>query len=103
MSNKIATLPQFQSDDRDFQLMQSQWATSINPLLRNPLVNGVLLENVPLVMGDNVINTLLSRKQRGWFMVDQTAAADIYRSGPFNAQTLTLNASAPCTVSLWMF
>lgn len=103
MSNKINTLAQFQGGDLPFQLLQSQWATSLNPLLRNPLVNGLLLDNIPLVMGDNVVNTLLSRKQRGWMIVDQDAVADIYRSAPFNSQTLTLNSSAPCTVSLWIF
>lgn len=86
-----------------YDLLQTQWASQINPVLSNVLVQGLLLENIALQSGDNTINTLLSRKQQGWFIVDQNAACSIYRSKPFNTQTLTLNASAPCMINLWVF
>lgn len=83
--------------------MQQLWKSQLDPLLANQLTQGQLLTGISLHMGENDINTLLSRKQVGWIIVDQTAAASIFRSRPFNSVTLTLNSSAPCTVNLWVF
>lgn len=83
--------------------MQTQWKSQIDPILSNRILQGLLLSNISLKTGDNTINTLIARQQQGWLITDQTAAALIYRSRPLNSSTLTLNASAPCTVSLWVF
>jgi hypothetical protein len=99
----MAALTQFQSSDRVLQMMQSSWASSINPVLSKEIVQGTLLQNVALVTGNNVVNHLLGRKQVGWMIADQNAAASIYRSAALNDLTLTLNSSAPCVISLWVF
>lgn len=96
-------LPQFQSEDKDFRLMQDRWASLLNPVLRNPMVNGILLEDVTLAIGDNVINHRLGRTPQGWFLVDTDGATSIYRSAPFSFLTLTLNSSATANVKLWIF
>lgn len=80
-----------------------RWASIINPVIENELNNGILLQNVNIVSGSNVINHKLSRMQQGWFIVDQNAACTFYRSAAFNNLTLTLTASAPCVISLWVF
>lgn len=101
--SKNGNLPQFQNDDKDFQLMQSSWATALSPLLKNPANNGSILPNVTLVTGDNVINTLLGRKLVGWSIVRKRSAADIYDKQDTNLTpqlTLVLNSSAPCVVDL---
>lgn len=83
--------------------MQTRWATILNPLLKNP-VNGVsILRDIELVPGDNVINHLLARQMQGWFLVDITGAAVIYRNAPMNAVTLTLNSDATVTVNIGVF
>lgn len=84
-------------------LLQTNWAALINPLLKNPLSKGIFLPSISLVTGNNVINHLLGRKQQGWLISDQDAAASIYRSQPFNDITLTLNSSANCVVTLYVF
>ena len=97
-------LPLFKDDNQNFMLMQSQWRSQLNPLLALPILNGVLLQNQSLITGANKINHLLSRMQTGWIITDQNAgAAQIYRSQPFNTQTLTLTSSAPVIISLWVF
>lgn len=102
----MPTLPQFQSNDKDFQLMQNAWASAINPIINNPTNQGIILPNVILASGDNTINHLLGRNLQGWVVIRKSAAADIYDKQSTNQMpnlTLVLNASAPVTVSLEVF
>jgi hypothetical protein len=96
-------LTQFQTNDRDFQLMQNSWASQLNPVLANPLTSANILKNVKLINGTTIINHLLGRMQQGWFLTDINAAATIYRSQPLSATTLTLTSNAACTVSIGVF
>lgn len=84
-------------------LMQTQWASYLNPLLANPLSQGVFLPNVQLATGVNVINHLLGRKMQGWLITDINAAVTVFRSAALNNLTLTLTASGPAVVSLYGF
>lgn len=83
--------------------MQTKWAGQLNPLLSNPINSVLVLKNISLLTGDNVINHLLDRVQQGWFLTDIQGAADIYRSAAFNKLTLTLNTSADVIVSIGVF
>jgi hypothetical protein len=96
-------LPIQKDPSTGLMLMQNKWSSIINPLLSNPLNSALILKNVVLKSGDNVINHLLSRKQQGWFLTDIQGAATIYRSASFNDTTLTLNSSAPVTVNIGVF
>lgn len=99
-------LPQFQSDDRDFQLMQSAWATQLNPLIAAPFAQGVFLENVSLATGLNSINHKLGHPLRGWIVTRLKASATLFDTQDTNVTpsvTLDLNASAPVVVSLFVF
>lgn len=96
-------LPQFQSDDKDFQLMQSSWSTQINPLLANPSLKSLLIKDIALASGANVISHRLGRKPQGWRIVDINGAATIYRSANFNNLTLTLTSDASVTVAIEVF
>lgn len=84
-------------------LMQTQWASSLNPLLANPIVNGIFLNNQTLVSGSNVINHLLSRMPQGWFITNINAAVTVYSSAPFTNQVLTLTASGAAVVNIYVF
>ena len=83
--------------------MQPKWASILNPVLANPMTNMAVLKNISLKAGTNVINHLLGSVQQGWILTDINSSAVIYRSAPFNDKTLTLTASAPCTVSIGVF
>ena len=86
-----------------YELMLTKWASELNPVLANDLIQGILLKGTKLSIGSNVINHLLGRTMVGWYVVDQDAAASIYRSAPLNDQTLTLTSNAVTTVNLWVF
>lgn len=97
------SLPTFKSSDTSFMLMQSLWSSQLNPVLGNPITNPTLLFNIDLKSGSNVVNHMLGATPVGWFIVDTTAPATIYRSAPFNKLTLTLTSSMACTVSIGVF
>ena len=84
-------------------LMQTRWKSLLDPILENPINSISIIDNVALVIGNNVINHRLGRKQQGWLILDIDAASTIYRSGDFNDKTLTLNASAAATIKLGVF
>ena len=84
-------------------LMQTAWATELNPLIKNVITKGNLITNIKIATGVNVINHLLSKQQTGYFITDIDAAVTLYRSQPLNNKTLTLTASGPCTIALWVF
>lgn len=96
-------LPVFKSPDRDFMLMQTNWASQLNPALANPLNSANILKGVNLINGVTVINHLLGRMMQGWFITDINGAATVYRSAPMNATTLTLTSSAQVTVNIGVF
>jgi hypothetical protein len=97
----MAALPQRQPWD----MAQTTWAQAINPVLSNPIVNGVLVHGIALASGDNTINHKLGRKPQGYVITDMFGAyAQVYRkTSNYPDLTLVLNASAPTTVSLYVF
>ncbi len=86
-----------------YDQMQVKWASQLDPVLRNLLIQGVLVTEVDLKAGNTVINHRLGRKQIGYIITDQDAQAQIFRSQPLNNLTLTLTSDADCTVSIWCF
>lgn len=90
----------------DWALANPKWAATINPLLGNPLVQGLVLENVLLKTGANTIPHLLGRKLVGYLIILNSAAVTFYDSQRTNQRpdlNLILNASGPSTVSLYVF
>lgn len=86
-----------------YDMHQTAWAQQLDPIIRNQLLQGILIQNISLKTGVNVINHKLGRKQIGYIITDIDSAAVIYRSQPLNALTLTLTSDADATISLWMF
>jgi hypothetical protein len=87
-----------------FADLLTKWAAQLNPILANPVMQGRALNAVVLVANTpQTLNHGLSQTMRGWFVTDQGAAANVYRTQPLNAQTITLEASANVTINLWVF
>jgi hypothetical protein len=87
-------------------LMQQRWASQLNPVLANLLVQGQLLPNIVLLSGANVINHKLGRDLIGWFITRKNDAANIYDTQDINQMPdLTLNLTSDMTVkiSVWVF
>lgn len=96
-------LPKYQTPDQALTLLQSAWASIIDPFLKNPIFKGNILKSVALINGVTIINHLLSREQQGYIITDQNAAASIYRSAAFNDKTLTLASNAAVVVNLYVY
>jgi len=84
-------------------LMQTRWASEINPVIGFAPNQGILLKNIELINGVTVINHRLSRQMQGWVLMDIDGPASIHRSQPLNASTLTLTSNSACTIALWVF
>lgn len=86
------------------ELLLTQWAQTINQLIKNPILQGYAIDSIVLdATTPTDISIGLNRKQQGWFIIDNMASCNVWRTQPFNSTTLTLEASAATTISIWVF
>jgi hypothetical protein len=93
------------TEDYDLSRVQDSIEEVLSPLSVLPLLDGVLLEGVYLgsSASGNEVKHLLGRKPRFWIVLKKNAQADIWQiSSVLESKILTLKASAPVTVSLWV-
>jgi len=86
--------------------MQSSWGALLNQVLANPVLNGIILSNVSLVFGDNMIPHKLDRKLIGWHIIRISAPATIYDkqdSVERPNQFLKLNSNGKVKIDLYVF
>lgn len=87
-----------------WELANPRWASTLNPVLSIPFLSGLQIENIILKAAvPKAINHLLQRMQQGWFLTDNSADSRVWRTKAFNDLTLTLEANADTTVSIWVF
>jgi hypothetical protein len=92
------------SSNLTFEQLLTKWSGTLNPLLANLLLQGQPMWSVSLVASTpRTLNHGLGRMQLGFIVTDQNAAASIFRTQPFNSQTITLESSADVTINLWNF
>ncbi len=100
-------LPYYQSSLKELSLLQTVWASILNPVVTNPVVQGTILPNVTLVNGTTTINHKLGRKLQGWIPVRYHGAfADIYDNQDSNSMpelTLSLTTNNATVVDLYVF
>lgn len=87
-------------------LMQTRWATELNPVLANPTSKSLILKNISLVTGINVINHKLGRTLQGWIPTRIRASATFYDQQDSNQTpqlTLVLISSANAVIDLEVF
>lgn len=99
-------LPIFKSPDQTTMLIQNKWASELNPVLSNFLMDGNLLKSISLVNGSNAVSHKLGRKLIGWFLTRQRAAANVHDNQDANQTpnlTLTLVSDANVIVDVFVF
>lgn len=92
--------------DEIINRIQDNLITTLNPIFNNPTIDGVVLSQVTLQTGTNIINHKLGRNLIGWELTRKRAIADIYDDQDNNltpAQTLVLISSANIIVDIYVF
>ncbi len=87
-----------------WELAQTKWSSILNPIIALPFLSGNMIEGIALTATTpKAVNHLLQRKPQGWFVIDNTANAVIWRSASFNDLTITLESDANTTINIWVF
>lgn len=99
------TLPIYKSEDQSLTLLQTGWSSQINPVLGNPLVNGVLQKNIALSVGSNSINHKLGRNLQGYIITGMHTTFSQITDTTSNTPSLTLNlnSSAATSIDIYCF
>jgi hypothetical protein len=104
-----STIPKFftlNTKDYDLGRVQDNLVRTLDPLVNTPILAGNLLQNIPLVIGANIVNHKLGRNLVGWIIVRQRAAASVYDTQDTNKTpnlNLTLISNAVAVVDLYVF
>lgn len=69
--------------------------------ISGPFIGGQLIQNVSVGTGATTINHGLGRQPQIWTLCDQQNNAVVWRSA-WNSNSITLIASAACTMSIWV-
>lgn len=100
-------LPIYQSQVKELMLLQTVWASQINPILQLPLSHSLLLQNISLVSGNNTINHKLGRNLTGWLVSRMQDGFiqlyDLQNTNQMKDLTLILNSSDVGIVDLIVF
>jgi hypothetical protein len=92
------------SPNLDWGLANPLWAQSLNPIINNPIIQGMAITNIFLIANtEKTINHGLGRMMIEWFLIDTMADANVWRTKPLNSKTLSLEASSNTTISIWTF
>lgn len=96
-----------QTSDLTLAQVQDNLVNCLNPLFNNPLLDGVLVKNIALVTGSNIINNPIQRAIQGVIFVNKNAFSDFNLSAqatnPTPINTIIINLSASVTCDLWIF
>lgn len=88
-------------------MLQTSWASQLNPLLSDPLSNSIMLADIVLKTGDNTINHRLGRKLQGYIVTRmQDGFVQLYdkqNSNQMPELTLILNSSGNGKIDLIVF
>ena len=91
---------------RVFNTIQEHIIQAVKPLLTDPFLDGVLISDLELAVGDNIIDHGLGRKYQGYLITKQNAVSSFYLSSTTNNSqhlTIILVASAAVTIDLRVF
>jgi|TARA_Y100000310_G_scaffold10507_1_gene11203 hypothetical protein len=94
------------SADGGLERVQNSLENSFRSIQSCLLLDGHLLRDINLAVGDNTVAHKLGRILQGWLIVRKSGPIVIYDKQAENANTgqvLTLNATIAGTVSLWVF
>lgn len=97
-------LVRVQTQNEELNRIQNNIQQSISGIKGStPFIGGSLLTGVSVKMGqDNAIPHGLTRTPTVWVICDQNTGTNVWRTS-WDSNFLTLQCSADCTVSLWVY
>lgn len=98
--------PRVQTDNREINQLQSNFAAVLDPIASRPITQGAILKGVVLAAGTTGVSHGLGKAPQGWIVIRQRAAASIYDTQDTNSipgLTLDLVSSAAVIVDLYVF
>lgn len=102
----LTKFTQISVQDQTLSRIQDNVSRVVNRIVESHVLDGVLLRNVSLTIGDNTINHTLGRSLTGWMLTRTRGASTVYDKQDTNllpARTLVLNASAAVVVDIYAF
>lgn len=92
-------------DSNEQSKMQEYVGQVLTPIIRCPLIDGVLLKGVALANGTTLVDHKLGREPLGWLVVRVNGTASIFEPDTASKKKtyLTLTSNAAVTVDLWVF
>ena len=93
------------STDRVLNQYQDSSASSIDSIIKTPILDGTLITGIELASGvTTAIEHKLNRTIRGWIIVDKDANCNIFSPNTtLRDKIISLQANANVTISLWVF
>jgi hypothetical protein len=98
---EIKPLKRINPKDGDLNSVQLSVKEYLDQLAPNMFLIGNLLE-ITVTTTATEFNHGLQKTPFGWFVLDKTANADIWRTA-WDSKTITLDATASATIKLWVF
>lgn len=95
---------QVPSDNPEISAVNVAIADFTRQLTINPMLDGLILDNVVLGTAVTMVSHKLGRPWVGWVILTKNAAADVYAPNrKLDSLYLSLQATAPVTVSIRVF
>jgi len=85
---------------QDINRIQGNVSSAFNAL-SSPFIGGNLLTKIALTTTPTAVNHKLNRKPQLWVICDQQNGASVWRTD-WDENSITLQASSACTISLWV-
>lgn len=86
---------------KDIQLIQDNINNAITPLQQIPMVGGRVISVSLLTAQDNVVTHSLGHNPTLWLLGNLNANAVVWSTAA-TTNTITLQCSADCSISLWI-
>lgn len=82
----------------------NQWPAILNPVIANPILGGQQASNIKLIANTPfTVYHSLGQTPVGVIVVYQSAAGSVFYPIPFGNPTITIEANANMTVSVWIY
>jgi hypothetical protein len=94
--------PRIRATNTDLQTVQDNLIGSIEQLIKQQILDGVLLESVAIGTTPTTVSHKLSRIPQGYIVVSKNGPGDIYDLQR-DSKTITLQSTVAVTTKIWVF